>query len=140
MAKQDAMRKKLEQRIQQAVRSPQKTHYFVTPEAQRAGVYGAKKHFKSKNFLGSLSATVRSAFKRVPKQMESLGISYSSPTKQNKTAATSNKQTTSPHTLKAALDFMKSKKDKETLRCKRILMDAAKKISSKYSSATALCF
>ena len=139
MAKQDAMRKKLEQRIQQAVRSPQKTHYFVTPEAQRV-VYRAKKHFKSKNFLGSLSATVRSAFKRVPKQMESLGISYSSPTKQNKTAATSNKQTTSPHTLKAALDFMKSKKDKETLRCRRILVDAAKKISSKFSSATALCF
>ena len=134
--RQDDMRKKLEQRIERAVRSPQKTHYFATPEARRAGVYRVKKLFNKNNFLGSLSATVRSAFQQAPKDMESMGIAYSSPTKNNP-AANSNKQT-NPQTLNTALDFMKNKKDKETLRCKRILLDAAKKISSKYSSATAL--
>lgn len=68
-----------------------------------------------------------------------MGITYSSLTKvqPNKQAATRDR-TPNVQKIRAALDFMKKRRDKATLNCKRILVDAAKKMSLKYSSGSAL--
>ena len=121
---------------------------FASHSARSSAVNRFKKNIVAKDFAGSLSATVRSLFKKMPGCLTKMGISYSSPTKrkpiEKKSVASDVRlrglsEITAKEVSKA-LTFMKRTRSKESLKCKRILHDAANRVTAKYSSSNTLFF